>query len=495
MEWIRIDGKELPLLEPPLSDERQGRIFVFLNVLFKHKLFIISVFILVALPLWIVLLSMPTQYLAKTKILINPTRTFLSLSPSGTAASRISDGRGTNPNPEQAINDEIQIIKSKEIRDRLAREVPPPSKSASSELKAAPVRQANLVEVSLTSPHPEWAISAVNRAAELYLEEQLKVRKTKGVEEFYDEQEKRLQSELTKAEEALREFQEKEKIVDTSIEVPSDLQTLAFSEKNLKETDSSIRETVEKIISLDGQLKQQETTISSNKNIGINPVYSQIMDKITKLELDRDNLLQRYTSKDRLVLDKEKEIEELKEKLKSVEATKVGSESISLNDVHQRILNELLAAKVQLRSLKEKKDTLTKQVGEYSSTIAEKKQKSLEYDRFLQDVSANKNALALYRQKAEEARISNAMDERKFGNAVILEKATPPLERTGVSGISPWILIPGILILSLGVAIGAAFIIDYPDTTLKDEADVEAQTGVPVLATIKDYAVEHSKSS
>ena len=80
MEWIRIDGKELPLLEPPLSDERQRRIFVFLNMLFKHKLFIISVFILVGLPIWIVLLSMPTQYLAKTKILINPTRTFLSLS-------------------------------------------------------------------------------------------------------------------------------------------------------------------------------------------------------------------------------------------------------------------------------------------------------------------------------------------------------------------------------------------------------------------------------
>jgi polysaccharide biosynthesis protein PslE len=308
----------------------------------------------------------------------------------------------------------------------------------------------------------------------------LKVRKTKGVEEFYDEQEKRLQSELTTAEEVLREFQEKEKIVDTSIEVPSDLQTLASVEKNLKETDSSIRETGEKIASLDGQLKQQQTTISSNKSIGINPVYSQIMDKITKLELDRDNLLQRYTSTDRLVLDKEKEIEELKEKLKSVEATKVGSESISLDDVHRRILNELLAAKVQLRSLNEKKETLTKQVAGYSATTAEKKQKSFDYDRLLRDVTTKKDALALYRQKAEEARISNAMDERKLSNAVILEKATAPLERTGVSGINPWILIPAILILSLGVAIGAAFLIHLSDTTLKDEADIEAQTGLSV---------------
>src|SRR5262245_35954753 len=461
---------------------------------FKHKRFITSVFILVALPILIVLLSAPTQYLAKTKILINPTRTFLSLSPSGTSASRTSDDHGTIPNPEQAINDEIQIIKSKELRERLAKEVPPPSKGASSELKATPVRQASLIEVSLTSPHPEWASSAVNRAAELYLEEHLKVHKTKGVEEFYDEQEKRLQTELTKAEEGLREFQEKEKIVDTSIEVPSNLQALASLEKNLKETDSSIRETEEKIASLDGQLKQQQSTLSTSKSIGINPVYSQIMDKITKLELDRDNLLQRYTSTDRLVIDKEKEIEELKEKLKSVEATKVGSESIGLNDVHRRILNELLVAKVQLRSLKEKKDIVTKRVAEYSTTTAEKKHKSFEYDRLLQDVTANKKALDLYRQKAEEARISNAMDERKFSNAVILEKATLPLERAGVSGISPWVLIPGTLILSLGVAIGAAFLIDYfLDTTLKDEADIEAQTGLPVLATIKDYAVGHSK--
>ena len=490
MEWIQINDKKLPFLEPPLSDERQRRIFVFLNMLFKHKLFIMNVCILVTLPILIALLSMPTQYLAKTKILINPTRTFLSLSPSGTSTPRPSE---TTPSPEQAINNEIQIIKSKELREQLAKEVPPPTKGASSELKATPVRQANLIELSLTSPHPEWASSAVNRAAELYLEEHLKVHKTKGVEQFYDEQEKRLQTELTKAEEVLREFQDKEKIVDTSIEVPSDLTALASFEKNLKETDSSIRETEEKIASLDSQLKQQQTIISSNKSIGINPVYSQIMDKITKLELDRDALLQRYTSTDRLVMDKDKEIGELKDRLKTVEASKVGSESISLNDVHRRILNELLAAKVQLRSLKEKKDTLTKQVAEYSTTTAEKKQKSFEYDRLLQDVTASKNALALYRQKAEEARISNAMDERKFSNAVILEKATPPLERAGVSGISPWILIPGILILSLGVAIGATFFLDCLATTLKDEADIEAQTGLPVLATIKHYAVEHSK--
>jgi hypothetical protein len=54
----------------------------------------------------------------------------------------------------------------------------------------------------------------VNRAAELYLEQTVKVHKTQGIEEFYDEQEKKLQMELIKAEMVLKEYQEKEKIVD-----------------------------------------------------------------------------------------------------------------------------------------------------------------------------------------------------------------------------------------------------------------------------------------
>jgi uncharacterized protein involved in exopolysaccharide biosynthesis len=481
MEWIQIDGKELPLLEPPHSDEPQRRIFRVLNMLFKHKFFIAKVFVIVTLPILILILSMPTQYIARSKVLIKPTRPFLNLSDRPDVFY---------PTPD-IMNTEIQIIKSKELRQRLAKEVPFPSNGGTSKgLDALPVRQTNVIELNITSSNPEWASKAVNRAAELYLEQHLKVHKTQGIEEFYDEQDKRLQTDLTKAEGALREFQEREKIVDTSIEVPSDLQALASFEKSLKETDSNIRETEEKIGALDGQLKQQQTTISSSKSVTVNPVYAQIMDRITKLELDRDNLLQRYTSKDRLVTDKEKEIDELKKRLATVQATKVGSESISLNDVHRRILNELLAAKVQLRSLKERKDTLTKQVADYSAQAADKKQKSFEYDRLLQNVTAKKTALALYRQKAEEARISNAMDERKFSNAVILEKATLPLPR---AGLNPWLLISGSLIFSTGLAVGAAFLIDFLDTTLKDETDIEAQTGLPVLATIEYYGIQYSK--
>ena len=97
-------------------------------------------------------------------------------------------------------------------------------------LTATPVPKTNLIEISVTSPSkPEWIVSVANRAAELYLEQQIKVRKTQGIEAFYDEQEKKLRGELLKSEEALKAFQEKERIIDAPEEVKSDLAGLSAS--------------------------------------------------------------------------------------------------------------------------------------------------------------------------------------------------------------------------------------------------------------------------
>ena len=99
--------------------------------------------------------------------------------------------------------------------------------------------------------------------------------------------------------------------------------------------------------------------------------------------------------------------------------------------MHRRILNELLAARVQLKALNEKKAVLTQQVSGYSMGAADKQRKGYEYDRLFREVASKRDSLKLYKQKAEEARISDAMDEQKFSNAYILEKATLPLQKAG----------------------------------------------------------------
>jgi uncharacterized protein involved in exopolysaccharide biosynthesis len=489
MDWVQIDGKEIPLLEAPERYEDPPRRILY--VLFKHKLMICVMFVSLIVPMFLYLLFRPTEYTAEAKVLLNPNREILNISPTGGQRS-VSMTLSS-----EAINTEIQIIKSPELAERLVADMDRASGKNRSEeeirraarnirglLEVFPVRATNLIKISLTSPHNQWAVSVVNRAAELYLVQQLKVRKPQGIEEFYDEQEKKLRAGLLDAEAALKAFQDKEKIIDAPQEVLADLSALQSFERNLKDTDSLIRETEQKITILDDQLKQQKATISSSQSITVNPVYQQIRTKLTQLELEKDSLLQRYTADDRLVKDKQTEIEELKRKLETVKETSVGSESISLNDVHRRILNELLQARVQLRGLNEKKVNLTRQVESYSAAAADKKRKGFDYDRLLRDVTAKKENLDLYKKRAEEARISDAMDERKFGNAYILERASLPLQR---AGYSPFVLMLVTIIGSMGIAVAAAFGMEYLNKTLRNESDIEEQIGLPVLATIQYY--------
>src|SRR5882724_2134511 len=489
MDSLQIDGKEIPLLEAPERYEDPPRRILY--VLFKHKRLICVIFVLLIVPMFVYLLFRTIEYTAEAKVLINPTREILNVSPTGSQRSV-----GVTVSSEM-INTEIQIITSPELAERLVADMDRASGRNRSEaeirrdargirglLGAVPVRGTNVVKISVTSPQPEWSVSVVNRAAELYLEQQLKVRRPQGIEEFYDEQEKKIRAGLLEAEEALKAFQQKEKIIDAPQEVLADLGALQSFERNLKETDSLIRETEQKIAMLDDQLKQQKTTISSGWGVTTNPVYSQIRTKLTQLELERDSLLQRYTADDRLVKDKEKEIAELKKNLETVKQTEVGSESISLNDVHRRILNELLQARVQLRGLNEKKVNLTRQVESYSATAADKKRKGFDYDRLLRDVNTRKENLDLYKKRAEEARISDAMDERKFFNAYVLERASPPLKRASYSALMLMLIT---IVVSMGIAVAAAFGLEYLNKTLRNEDDIEEQIGLPVLATIQYY--------
>ena len=479
MAWIEIDGKEIPLLEPPETHKETPR--KVLQVFFKYQRIIRITFLAIFLPALAIVLLAPQKYLGVAKIFVKPSRAFLNMSP-GSAGDSFS----VYPSPD-VLNSEIQIIKSRELRQQLFKELPFPDDgflSSSGGLDAMPLKSSSIIEIKMTSTNPDWAARVVNRAAELYQEQSLKVRRTQGIEQFYDEQDRRLRTDLLKAEQDLKDFQQREGIVDASKEVDSSLAGLASAENSLKETDSQLRETEKKISVLDEQLKTQQPTISTSKSVSVDPAYSGVRTRLIQLELERESLLQRYLPKDRLVVDKEREIADLKKRLAEIDKTSVAGESISLNDVHRRIFNELLTARVQLQALREKRASEINQISSYSSSAASKKNMSYEYDRLQQVVNAKRDALALYKKRAEEARISDAMDEQKFGNAVILERATMPLSR---DGRSTFVWFGVIAFLSAAVSVGVAFAINFFDPTIQDESYLEEEFGLPVLATIQHY--------
>src|SRR5207249_3977039 len=351
MDFVQIEGTQIPLLEAPQKYENPPRRILY--VIFKHKQLIRAIFLLLSVPMCLYLLFRLAEYVASSKVLIKPSREFLNVSPIPSQGG----GSGSLYLSPEIINTEIQIIKSSELAESLVRDVP-----LHDQAKGKTRRTLTEAEIKHDARRMRGLLAATQ------------VRKPN--------------------------------VIDAPLEVDADLGSLAAFERTLKETDSAIRETGQRITILDDQLKQQKATISSNTNITVNPVYQQMQSKLTQLEIERDGLLQRYTAEDRLVKDKQKEIDELKKNLQAVKPTSVGSENIALNEVHRRILNELLGARVQLKALNEKKTALIQQMESYSASAADKKRKGFEYDRLLREVNAKKENLDFYKKKGEEARIS-----------------------------------------------------------------------------------------
>ena len=74
MDFLQIDGKEIPLLEPPESHKETPRRL--LHVVFKYKRLILSMFLSISLSVLAVILIMPKQYRASAKVFIKPGRAY-----------------------------------------------------------------------------------------------------------------------------------------------------------------------------------------------------------------------------------------------------------------------------------------------------------------------------------------------------------------------------------------------------------------------------------
>ena len=149
MAWIEIDGKEIPLLEPPETHKETPRRV--LQVFFKYQRIIRITFLSIFLPAFAIVLLTPQQYMGVAKVFIKPSRAFLNMSP-GSGEGALS----VHPSQE-VLNSEIQIIKSRELTQQLSKELPFPDKgifSSSGGLDAMPVKSSSIIEIQLTSTNP-----------------------------------------------------------------------------------------------------------------------------------------------------------------------------------------------------------------------------------------------------------------------------------------------------------------------------------------------------
>jgi len=118
----------------------------------------------------------------------------------------------------------------------------------------------------------------------------------------------------------------------------------------------------------------------------------------------------------------------------------------------------------------------------YEKQAGDLDQKEIVQEGLLRDKSAEEANYLLYMRKQEEARISDALDESRIINVVVVEPVSVPVVP---SRSRPLVLFLGFL-AAFVVSLGVAVVAEYLDPSLKTSEDIKEFLDLPVLASVSN---------
>lgn len=466
------------------------------NALFKWKWLIVLFTFAVAVPVCAVIYFKTPLYQVAMKILIKSTRSQLAINMSGSAQGVIASAV-TLP----LINSEIQILKSQDLLlEAIARsgypllapgveDTPITRERALQALRIRmyfnPVPDSNVIEVGIQDPDPKQAARLLEVLATLYLKKHALIQAgSDATPEFFTKQVQFHKAKVDRARDALEKFQEKDNIISVSQETELNLGRLMAMEGTLKALQAEIESTTKEIAALEGHVKDQPEEVTKERSVVLNPEVNAMRTRLVDLRQQRHELLQRYTPASRFVKDKEAEIAALEAAIEGKEPSVVGGTIFAQNRIKESLAQELLTKRVALESGGAKRKTLLEEKKSYEARLEILKDRTFDLGRLRGDFDLARETYSMYQRKAEEARVSRAMDEENIVNAGMIQ---PP--------VAPAISLPRNLLMwgPLSAAAGAllgvalALALEFFNVTIKDENDVERFLQVPVLATVRQF--------
>lgn len=340
-----------------------------------------------------------------------------------------------------------------------------------SSLAVEALEDTTIIRVSFGWTDPEFAALAANTFADEFISKYIQVHRNLQSESFYREQTSTYQIALDNAETELSKFRVNASIAN--IELEKEILLKSISETGAKHRDSTLRLEENRSLknSVAHALKDSKEWIqtpasSGNASTDLSELDRQYLALIGK----RVDLANIHTAQSHEMLQIEDSIKALREqKAKNLVAF------FSLNMVSK--LQEVNFLKKQLDEKQKRLNLLTRKTGQ------------LDELQRLRNI-AEENYLT-YSKKAEELRVSDALDRRKISGIRLITKAVPPIKpsyprRTLIVSLAAF--------FGLFLGIGFSAITEYFNQTFRETQDVERILGTQLLMMIPKIEASHDKS-
>lgn len=446
------------------------------EIIVKKKVIILLIFLVTVIGVTVYSLIATPVYEASATLIV-------SEQGSGAQAMLFDGLGGMGKNSAQNY---MQIMKSRTILEQVRAETGLEEESLSSlekRLTIQSVQGSDILKVSMQSTEPAEAQAFVNNLTNIFINWNRHYRQEdrRSARLFIETQLTSVEKNLRIAEEQLQAFREQAGFIAPSQETIARVNQLAELEGMLGEVQIGRTEITERINQARAKLEEQEETLISSTTIGDNRFVTEYRARLADLEISLAGAREKYTARHPSVLALQAEIEDVKAKLTEEVERVIGTETRTINPVHEELYGSIITQEVELMALQAREAALHNLVETNEAKLSQLPAKELELARLMRDAKVLEELYIMLRTRKEETRIAEAM---QTADVQVIDSAILPLVPVKPR-IKLNIAIGAVLGIFLGV--GVAFLLEFMDNTIKTKEDVERLLQLPVLGEIPDF--------
>ncbi len=396
---------------------------------------------------------------------------------------------------EEELNSEVELLRDENLLQevvKLAGIVPaetPESERASEiehavrklsrRLEVEGLKKSNLIEVRYKDTSPERAARVLSALSTLYVQRHTNLQRPPGEIQFFDQQTGEYEKRLHQSEAELVRFTRARGVASAALERDIALQKLGEAEAAYRQIDQDGVETERRIASLQEQVKSFPSRSVTLKRWADNPeVLEKMKTHLLELQLKRTELLSRFQPSYRLVQEVEQEIADTRASIAAEALTPVRDETTDKDPNYEWARMELEKAQVQWDGLRARQSDAAAQVASLRQAAQQMQSDSVDQQDLMRAAKADEDNYLLYLRKREEARIGDALDERRILNVAIVEPPVAP----ALPDHSIVLYFVLAFLLSMAFSVGIAFTTEYFDPTIRTPDEARGLLEVPVLA-------------
>ncbi len=465
-----------------------------LTMLFRQRRVLLIAFLLVLVGATLAGIWVP-KYESQMKILVRRQRTDVSVT-----SSAIEPAQQFNDQvSEQDLNSEVELLNSKDLMRKVAVTTGLIGKTTGlserdseikiakavvqlgKDLKIEPLHKSNVISVSYESRDPQMAARVLSALAAAYMEKHLELHRSTGEFKFFDQQMRQYQQGLDQAQAKLTEFTNSTGVVSADLERDSALRESNEFDAAARQARSALLETQQRIAALQAQLQSMKPrVVTVVRTVDNSQLSDSLKSTLLNLQLKRTDLLRKFAPTYPLVQDIDQQIAETQKAISDEEAKPIREESSDRDPSYSWVKDELTKAQAELSGLSVRAATAAGTAAQYHDAAKRLDQNGLVQQDLERAAKTQEENYLLYVHKREEARISDALDQRGILNVALAEQPIVPV----IPVKSPLSVAVLTLLLAGAFSLSTAFVFDFMDPSFRTPDELANYLGAPVLAAL-----------